>query len=268
MRRPDFSSMLHILTQQECAEKGENRLDYASLVNALSWICHSAKPSDIDALMVAAHIIRRFGPQTRISHAHRNSSIVDQIDTNDIFFTKRNEEIQQIAGANELSTNRINKIYRGKTASLSLARFAENVHKGHPPSAQELEAAKSSVARIRKRLMAQSGKGEALRAQVCVGFGMVGKTALADENFTEIESLKEKIGSTTMAIKSVADQVGLFSSKVKTDYQRGKAKRTRDLDDAVKAANEDAVVTDAEGNIVHCFPAVTRDDMKLDKPKK
>ena len=280
MRTPDFSSLRSLLEKRNktIEEHGYKPkvVEYAALANAMTWFCREVPAQNDqnatcclqDALVVMALLIDEFGPQTRLSQSRRNLGITARRDRIDRFSTTLSEEQRLIADAEgeEISSARVADIFRGRFSNTTLAEFVDAAIDERDVTSEQITAARDAIVKIRHRLMQDSGKGEAMRARICVGFGTVGKTELAEENYLDVKTLlRSGPLSAKEAIETVAKRTRQNPSKVKTDHQRIKAKKTAEFDNAVGALNKKRIVerNDA-GEIVYISPLITRKDMDLD----
>jgi hypothetical protein len=253
VRKPNFGDLRYAVERRE-------RVDIAVLANAMAWFCgERATPLDTDAVCLMAFIIKKYGPQQRLIQARKSQSILAR--NVDLFHTTEREVSESLAEDNELKVNRVLDIRRGRGANTSLIEYIESAQQGRQPTAAQFFSAKEAIAKIRNRLFAKGGKGDELRAQLVTGWGLVGKTSINEEAFYDVEALRNQGVEPGDAIKLVAQAYGQKSSKVKTDHQRMKAAKTKDLDAVVAAINEKAVVYDENDSVICILPLVTRDDL-------
>jgi hypothetical protein len=177
------------------------------------------------------------------------------------------ESKQVIGDSLELSAGRVGKIYQGYMADPALAEFIDSVKHGLAPAAEQISAAKDCIAKIRLRLLPKTGKGREMRAKVAVvGFGQVGKSALQEENFDDVEALRSMGMSLKDALAIVANANDQTVPAVKSDHQRIKSLRVRDLDAVVKITNKGGAIIDQRSEtVVQVLPQVTRCQVKLEK---
>lgn len=263
MRKPDFEAIHYALNRATVSSDKTERMDFLTLANALTWICRASEDTvDKNMLDVMADVIDKLAPQQRLEDAERNLSIVDKLSGIDRFYTTVREVQQDIASSESLSTERVAKIHQGKIADTTLAEFVQKVRHGDHPPLMQITVARNAIVKIRRQLIRPTGKGQEMRAKVCDGFGAIGKTTIAEENFSEVETLmqKESIAANAAAI-IIARTTGQEINKVKTDHQRYQSQATKNLDSAVKAANNEIIISDNDGNLIRVLKPVTRKDL-------
>lgn len=242
------------------------RLDFALLFNGLTLLCrdlerycndtedHGLSPCQHHA---AVSILRLLDQGRTKQHAERNKAIRDRLSELDRFVTGIVADTRiALAGRHSISQERVRKIASNPTP---LEQFIEG-----KASKDAANAALAALSRIRRQILADTGKGEAARAPVCTGYSAViepriqskvasGRwlAAECEEWMSEIDQLVADGQEPLDAMKSVSKRAGVNLSRVKTAYNRRAAKADDDLLAYLSAHNNEvrrAIDDDSDGS--------------------
>lgn len=232
MRRPDFSSLLHMLKRQE-------RVSILVIANSLAWFIRETpkikikndgdknwedfETWEIAEFGVIAEVIRTLGPPVRIERGLNNIDLIHRVHISELEHGSKEDAFRHLADgdfAEGLSAERVRSIYYGQW-SPHLVGFIDAVRSKRTPSSDEMKEAELAIKRIMGKLLAPTGKGRKVRARASqFGFGDIGKSELNVEIATDVSALIEAGTKPVDAYCQVADSNGLTVANVKKIHQR------------------------------------------------
>lgn len=223
------------------ASQGANeyRIEAITLINAVSMICcrlAEEKSLEKEQHAVAVFILRMLLTPGKTRRAERNADIrkKDESNRKNDFHTPISEGISDLSKNNELSDRQVRKI--ANTCPSPIESFMSG-----DDAPASLAAALKELARLRKTLLAHSGKGEALRSLAVFDFADIGATILTDEFLDDVDSLVATGMKKKDAYAEVSAYSGLSIAQIRTAHQRRDRQRKTDFNNIVAADRERAL---------------------------
>lgn len=236
MRKPDIEALANHVGEKD----GPG--DLRATLNLMAIFCQSGSldeltPFGTEVARAMAEILQAVGPVISIQQAARNIDLVRRIKREVLDRGSHEQAYVAFTSTENLGTERLRQIRRGKFADTSLAEFIHAALNGLNISPKQLTAAQTRIAKVHGRLLADTKTGAETRALLELkGWRELGKSILHEEIYGSVESLIGQGMKPGNAIEAVSKLTGETPGNVKKIFQRMKSNHRRDIEVAAQAA--------------------------------